>query len=76
LRVGGEWEPSPSAGQEHDQNYQTAAQAVALFVISDQGGAHVTWQLAMAVALAAPIVAAYIVAQKHIVEGIATTGIK
>jgi ABC-type maltose transport system permease subunit len=30
----------------------------------------------MAVVLAAPIVAAYIVAQKHIVEGIATTGIK
>jgi multiple sugar transport system permease protein len=60
----------------HDQNYHTAAQAVALFVISGQGGAHVTWQLAMAVVLAAPIVAAYIVAQKHIVEGIATTGIK
>src|SRR5918911_1278629 len=56
---------------EHDQNYHTAAQAVALFVISGQGGAHVTWQLAMAVVLAA-----YIVAQKHIVEGIATTGIK
>ena len=61
---------------EHAQTFQTASQVVALFVVGGQAGSHVTWQMAMAVVLGAPIVLAYIVAQRYIVESIATTGLK
>jgi alpha-1,4-digalacturonate transport system permease protein len=61
---------------EHDQAFQTASQAVGLFVTGGQGGAHQNWQMAMAVVLALPVIVAYLIAQKHIVEGIATTGLK
>ncbi len=61
---------------EHAQDYQTASQVVALFVVGGQAGSHVTWQMAMAMVLGAPILIAYVFAQRHIVEGIATTGLK
>jgi ABC-type glycerol-3-phosphate transport system permease component len=61
---------------EHEASFQTASQVVALFVLGGQSGTHVTWQLAMDVLLAAPILVLYVIAQKYIVEGIATTGLK
>jgi multiple sugar transport system permease protein len=61
---------------EHDQAFQTASQAVGIFVTGGQGGAHQNWQMAMAVVLAIPVIVAYLIAQKQIVEGIATTGLK
>lgn len=61
---------------EHDQSFQTASQAVGLFITGGQGGAHQDWQMAMAVVLAIPVIVAYLFAQKQIVQGIATTGLK
>jgi multiple sugar transport system permease protein len=61
---------------EHDQAFQTASQAVGIFVTGGAGGGHQNWQMAMAVVLALPVIVAYLIAQKHIVEGIATTGLK
>ena len=61
---------------EHDQAFQTASQAVGIFVTGGQGGAHQNWQMAMAVVLAIPVIVAYLIAQKQIVEGIATTGLR
>jgi multiple sugar transport system permease protein len=61
---------------EHDQNFQTASQVVGLFVQGGQSGGHVPWQLAMACVLAAPVIVIFMFAQKYLVEGIATTGLK
>ncbi len=61
---------------EHSQNFQTASQIVALFVVGGQSGGHISWQMAMAAVLAAPIIVAYLFVQKSFVEGIATTGLK
>lgn len=61
---------------EHDQNFQTASQVVGLFVQGGQSGGHVPWQLAMACVLAAPVIVIFAFAQKYLVEGIATTGLK
>ncbi len=61
---------------EHDQNYQTASQVVGLFVHGGQSNGYITWQLAMACVLAAPVIVAYIFGQRYFVEGIATTGLK
>jgi len=61
---------------EHDQAFQTASQTVGIFVTGGQGGAHQNWQMAMAVVLAIPVIVAYLIAQKQIVEGIVTTGLR
>ena len=61
---------------EHDQNFQTATQVVGLFVNGGQSNGFITWQLAMACVLAAPVILAYVFGQRYFVEGIATTGLK
>ncbi len=61
---------------EHDQNFQTASQAVGLFVRGGASNGNVTWDLAMATILALPVIGAYILTQRYFVEGIATTGLK
>jgi len=61
---------------EHDQNFQTASQAVGLFVRGGASNANITWDLAMATVLALPVIVAYIFTQRYFVEGIATTGLK
>ncbi|MGH2346836.1 MAG: carbohydrate ABC transporter permease [Chloroflexota bacterium] len=61
---------------EHDQNYQTATQAVGLFVRGGASNGYLTWQLAMATILALPVLAIFIFGQRYFVEGIATTGLK
>ncbi len=61
---------------EHDQNFQTASQAVGLFVRGGSSNGNITWDLAMATILALPVIGAYILTQRYFVEGIATTGLK
>ena len=61
---------------EHDHNFQTASQAVGLFVRGGASNANITWDLAMATVLALPVIVAYIFTQRYFVEGIATTGLK
>lgn len=61
---------------EHDQNYQTATQAVGLFVRGGASNGYLTWQLAMATVLALPVIAIFVFGQRYFVEGIATTGLK
>jgi len=61
---------------EHDQNYQTATQAVGLFVRGGASNGYLTWQLAMATVLALPVLAIFVFGQRYFVEGIATTGLK
>jgi len=61
---------------EHDQNFQTASQAVGLFVRGGASNGNITWDLAMATILALPVIGAYILTQRYFVEGIATTGLK
>ncbi len=61
---------------EHNQDFQTASQAVGLFVRGGASNANITWDLAMATVLALPVIVAYIITQRYFVEGIATTGLK
>ena len=59
-----------------EQGLMTMPQMVTLFAVGGQAEARLGVQLAAATLLAVPVVVAYVFLQRHLIESIASSGMK